>query len=181
MKRAMFIFLGILFLSVFLGQAKATEWGIKLQTDQAIYPVGGVLDVNITYYNLTNRPIVGICNVGGGLGCCYDIVIKDENDQVVTQPGSVFCTMILTKMTLGAYQVLNLHHRIPLIAGEYGPGVKNEETKPLPPGFYRVCFQDKHRWPFFQSEGFLPGGTSFEACVPFRIMEKKSSSLLPLK
>ncbi len=166
----------------FLGQAKATEWGIKLQTDQVIYPVRGIVDVNITYYNLTNWPIIGICNVGGGLGCCYDIVIKDENDQIVTQPGNVFCPMILTKMILEAHQVLNLHHRVPLIAGEYGPEIKNKDAKPLPPGFYQVCFRDKHRWPFFRSEGFLPGGTSFEACVPLRIIEKKSSlPILPLK
>ena len=182
MKRLLFIFFGILFWFVFLNQARATEWGIKLQTNHAIYPVGGVLEVDITYYNLTNRSLVGVCNVGGGLGCCYDLVIKDENNQVVTQPGNVFCTMVLTKMTLGAHQVLNLHHQIPLMAGEYTPEIENEDAKPLPPGFYQVCFQDKHRWPFFPSEGFSPKGASFEVCVPFRIIEKRISlPVLPLK
>jgi len=142
--------------------ALATDWGVKLGLEKAVYQVGETLQVNLTYYNLSAQTVVGLCPVSGGLGCCYDLVIEDEDHHIVTQPDPMACLMAVSYLRLGPYQVQNLHEQVPLVAGSFPSG----GLGPLPPGFYRLCFRDRHVWPVVK-RGL--GGTSFEVCVPFRI------------
>ncbi len=154
----------IFLLSVFFlsSAVQAAEWGIKLQLEDSVYSVGGELAVDVSYYNLTDRPVVGTCRVTGGLGCCYDLVIEDQEGQVVTKPRAL-CLMAFSRLQLAPHTVHNLHHRVPLIQGEYGAEISGA---PLAPGLYRLCFRDRYQWLDPKAKG-----GNFTVCVPFYIKD----------
>lgn len=169
------VVLALFFLAglVFFSSAQAAEWGVKLQLGDVIYTPGGELDVDVSYYNLTDYTVSGTCPVTGGLGCCYELVIEDPDGNVVTRPAPRPCLQAFSYLKIGPHEVHTLHQRVPLIEGEYASVLETDPSrgKPLPPGTYRLCFRDFYRW-LGWPELWNNKGTHFEACVPFTILFK---------
>ncbi len=137
-------------------------YGIRLSTDRPFYSSGSTVRARYEISNFSPQDAFGV-SPGGGLGCKFNIFIRDGLGQTVWEPMGVYCQAVDLIVDLSVGKVSANVASIPLVfqnktgIGPFG--------SPLPPGSYEVCVVVRFGGPGPSASG----GKDFTATVPIRI------------
>jgi len=155
----------------------ALDYGFGLQLDRPYQAPGEAALATLFFFNLTPEDTQGTAQMGG-LGCTYDLFIRDHKDRIVWQPPPCRIADPETGAPIGPFPLpggsflrypvdLNMEHRF----AETG----DPDGEPLPGGSYMLQARHDFSGPaILTPEGNqdvygAPGGDPF-AEVPFRIV-----------
>jgi len=152
----------------------ALDYGFGLQLDKPYQAPGMAARATLFFFNMTPFYTQGAYADMGGLGCRYDLFIRDHKDRLVWEP-RVPCPLIGPAGPFPLPGGTLLQYPVDLSMEYWNSETADPDGEPLPGGFYMLQAQHDFQGPSLLSPDGNPdvyGGPGGDpaAEVPFRVV-----------